>query len=122
MTDTSDDTSLAAIVFIILGALIALPVLLMGLGMLGAGHTTGGLGPSGMMDGAAAGWMLLVWAIVQFLFLAAVVGGLYLVYRAIAGGDDGTDPALAALRQAYARGEVSDEEYETRRERLERDG
>jgi len=43
------------------------------------------------------------------------------LYRAIAGSDD-SDRALEELRLAYARGEMSDEEYEQRRDALERDG
>ncbi|MEF8851348.1 MAG: SHOCT domain-containing protein [Haloarculaceae archaeon] len=54
-----------------------------------------------------------------------VVGLGYLLYRAVAGTRTGTpaaDPAVEELRIAYARGEVDDEEYERRRERLQRDG
>jgi len=34
-------------------------------------------------------------------------------------GDDSSDPAVKELRAAYARGDLSDEEYERRRDRLE---
>jgi putative membrane protein len=33
----------------------------------------------------------------------------------------GRDPAIEELRHAYARGDLTDEEYESRRERLERE-
>lgn len=57
--------------------------------------------------------MLVVWLVV-------LLGGGYLLYRAFAGGDRAeTDPALEELRLAYARGDLSAEEYEERRSRLE---
>ena len=58
---------------------------------------------------------------VQLLFLAAIVGAGYLVYRAVTTADSGTDQALEELRLAYARGDLTDEEYEQRKEALERD-
>ncbi|MFA1609964.1 SHOCT domain-containing protein [Halobellus rubicundus] len=124
-----------------LAALVFLAPLLvgggaMGWGGMGAGMTGGmGSGTWGpmhggwMMDGATAGaggwWWLLLAALWRLLVLAALVGGGYLLYRAVVGdgvGDvDGTgaDPAIRELRTAYARGDLSDEEYERRRERLE---
>lgn len=122
MTTTTDDTTLAAIVLLIIGALVVLPVLFMSTGMMGVGHMDGTIAGSGMWaDSQVAGWLLVAWILIRLLFLAAILGGLYLVVRAITTDDDTTDPALEELRQAYARGELSDEEYETRRNRLERD-
>ncbi|MFA9503949.1 SHOCT domain-containing protein [Natrinema sp. H-ect1] len=119
-TDTRD-TRLATIVLIAIGALVVLPMAFMGVGMMGFGPMMGGMWGHGMWDGGTTpGWLPLVAVLMQLLFVAAVVGGGYLVYRAIAGGDD-TDRALEELRLAYARGELSDEEYEQRRDALERD-
>lgn len=117
MATETNDTGLVAIVLVTLGALVVLPMVFMGFGpMMGGmwGHGAWG-------DGMASGWMPLVAVLVQLLFVAAIIGGGYLLYRAIA-GSDGSDRALEELRLAYARGEVSDEEYEQRRDALERDG
>lgn len=59
--------------------------------------------------------MMLVWLVV-------LVGIGSFLYRDLAGRVDTSrsgDPALEALRMAYARGELSEEEYEERRERLQ---
>ncbi|MFC4451176.1 SHOCT domain-containing protein [Halorussus aquaticus] len=56
------------------------------------------------------------------LFLVVLLGIGYLLYRAIVrGGVRDYDPALEELRTAYARGELSDEEYEQRLNRLQQD-
>ncbi|WP_144906317.1 SHOCT domain-containing protein [Halobellus captivus] len=49
--------------------------------------------------------------------VAPVVSG-YLLHRAATGGER-TDPAIDELQSAYARGDLSEEGYERRRERLE---
>ncbi|AGB30060.1 hypothetical protein C488_19382 [Natrinema pellirubrum DSM 15624] len=119
-TDTRD-TRLATIVLIAIGALVVLPMAFMGFGMMGFGPMMGGMWGHGMWDGGTTpGWLPLVAVLLQLLFVAAIVGGGYLVYQAIAGRDD-TDRALEELRLAYARGDLSDEEYEQRRDALERD-
>ncbi|ELY65719.1 SHOCT domain-containing protein [Natrinema versiforme] len=119
-TDTRD-TRLAAIVLVAIGVLVVLPMAFMGFGTMGAGPMMGGMWGHEMWSGETApGWLPLVAVLLQLLFVAAVVGGGYLVYRAIAGADD-TDPALEELRLAYARGELSEEEYEQRRNALDRD-
>lgn len=119
-TDTRD-TRLATIVLIAIGALVVLPMAFMGFGMMGFGPMMGGMWGHGMWDGGTTpGWLPLVAVLLQLLFVAAVVVVGYLVYRAIAGGDD-TDRALEELRLAYARGDLTDEEYEQRRDALERD-
>ncbi|WP_228371021.1 MULTISPECIES: SHOCT domain-containing protein [unclassified Natrinema] len=98
-----------------------LPMLFMGVGMLGFGPMMGRMWGHGTWgSGTGAGWMPLVGILMQFLFVAVVVGGGYLLYRAITGAAD-TDRALEELRLAYARGDLSDEEYEQRRDALERD-
>lgn len=57
----------------------------------------------------------------QLLFLAAIIGAGYLIYRAMTDSDSGTDQALEELRLAYARGDLTNEEYEQRKDAHERD-
>lgn len=55
--------------------------------------------------------MMLVW-------LVGLLGIGYLLYRSLAGGmqtKSASDPALEELRLAYARGDLSEEEFEQRR-------
>lgn len=120
MSTDKNDRRLIALVLVALGAVVLLPALFVGFGMMGYGSMMGGMwgGPWG--DGVP-GWMPFVGVFVQLLFLAALVGIAYLVYRTIAGGDRGRDRALEELRVAYARGELTEEEYEDRRQRLERE-
>lgn len=108
-------------IVIIAAVLVLLPMLIMGLMMV----TVPMMGTMGGWHGGSVFspiWnigMLFVW-----LGVLLVVG--YLLYRGIV-GDGGigsattTDPALEELRLAYARGELSDEEFETRREKLDPD-
>ena len=65
-----------------------------------------GSGMSGMMLLMAIGWLVVV---------GAVAAGIWwlLKYRRRAG-----DPALDALRERYARGEITREEFESRRRDL----
>lgn len=122
MSNATESTNLVTILLIILGALLLVPLLFAGFGMMGSGHVADGMWGSGaMMDGSVSGWLLAVWILMRVLFLVAIVGGVYIVVRAIQGREADTDPALEELRQTYARGELSDEEFEQRRERLERD-
>lgn len=74
------------------------------------------------------GWMAMheggwVWPLVMMLgWLVLLVGSGYVGYRWLSGADGlGEDPALRELRLAYARGELSDEEYEERRAKLRRE-
>lgn len=118
MPENTTDSSLVAIV-LVLTALVVLPVVVMGGGMMGIGPMMGAWGHGMRGGGTMPGWMLLVGVLMQLLFLAAIVVAGYLLYRAVAGSDD--DRALEELRVAYARGELTDEEYEQRRDALERD-
>jgi putative membrane protein len=58
-----------------------------------------------------------------FLWLVVAVVVVTLLYRASKedeeAEDAGSDPAMEELRRAYARGDLSDEEFDRRRERLE---
>lgn len=107
------------VVLVVLAVVVLLPLLLMVLaipmmGMMGlwwGGGMAGGLSP---LWGIGT---LLVW-------LVGLVGLGYLLYRGLVGrGGPSTsaDPALEELRLAYARGDVTDEEFEERRAKLSRD-
>jgi len=116
MATTTTDRQLVWVVLAIVAALVIIPLV----GMLLTGPMMGRMGATGMWaaDGVS-GWMLMVSAGMQLLFLAVIAGAIYLGYRALTRHRESTDPAVAELRAAYARGDLSDEEYETRRERLE---
>ncbi|WP_254272351.1 SHOCT domain-containing protein [Haloarcula marina] len=109
--------SLSSTLLIVLGAILLLPVLGMVvmmpmMGMWGWGH----MADTGMWG---TGGGSLIW-MVMWLVPLAVLGGLgYLFYRVLGGTvDESADPALDELRLAYARGDLSDEEFERRRQRL----
>lgn len=104
---------LVKIIVIVLGIILVLPMAMMLLiwpmgGMWGGGH---------MWNNGDAGWLgLASWAVIMLILLGAI--GLFL--RGFLQAERGdTDPALEELRMAYARGELSDEEFEERRNRLE---
>ncbi|WP_440991627.1 SHOCT domain-containing protein [Haloarchaeobius baliensis] len=121
MSEHTTDNSLVTLVIVVLGALLVLPLLFMGFGMLGYGGMMGGWEHGMWNGGTAPGWVVLFGALIQLGFLVAIVGVGYLIFRAVTGSSTEREPALEELRLAYARGDISDEEYETRRERLERD-
>lgn len=79
-----------------------------------------GLGHLWYWDGTRSSlWPLLV---IGLICLVIIFGIIYLLYRAIVGVQrDRSDAALNELREAYARGELTDEEFEERRERLQRE-
>jgi putative membrane protein len=123
VTQTTD-RRLALVVVGALAALLLLPLLLGG-GTMGYGpmmHRPGGVWGGGMWGGATAspGWVLVVGAVMRVAALAVVVGAGYLLYRTAVGDKvaRGRDDALEELRLAYARGDLTDEEFERRRERL----
>lgn len=78
------------------------------------GGPMGPMGPGGTgMSGAGFGggwWLVLLFAL---LAVGVVVAALYLTCRE--GSEDG---ALTVLRERYAAGDVDEEEFERRRERL----
>jgi len=82
----------------------------------GGHHWGGGMAGSGMGPGVGFGmgggwWLLLLLAI---LAVGIVAAALYLTTHA---GED-EDGALATLRERYAAGDLDEEEFERRRERL----
>ena len=109
---TTDDT--LKIVLVVVAALVLAPILMVAFmfPMMGMwGGTMGGFGGLGVSPLWGIG-MMLVWLVI-------LVGGGYLVYRWASGtGSTGTDPALEELRLAYARGDLSEDEFEERRSRL----
>jgi len=50
------------------------------------------------------------------IFLLILLGGGYLVFRRMSETQTSQDPAMEELRTAYARGDLTDEEFEARRE------
>ena len=79
-------------------------------GMMGGGMMGGTWGPAGGA-GMLGGW--LVWPLL-------LVGLVLLLVYGLAGREDRGDGARAELRARYARGDLSDEEYVSRRETLDR--
>lgn len=77
------------------------------------------MGGSGMA-GTGMWGVGFLWPLLWLLVIAiVVVGAVYLFReRATTGGDERTDRAIELLREQYARGDISDEEYENRVERL----
>lgn len=112
-TEPASDRTLRLVV-IVIAALLLAPVVLM-LFMVPLFGMWGG-----MMGGGFGGGMGGLSIVGSIVWLAVLVGVGYLVYRAVVGSSAvGGDRALEELRLAYARGELSDEEFEERRSRLE---
>lgn len=122
MTTTTTDRRLVTLVLLALAALLLLPFGLMGFGMMGSGPMMGGTWGGMWTDAAVPGWYSFVAFAVPLLVLVALAGSAYLAFRLADVSTDDADDALDTLRTAYARGDLTDEEYEHRREVLERDG
>ncbi|SEP15707.1 putative membrane protein [Halogranum amylolyticum] len=113
---SSNQLDTTTIVLLILGAIILLPLLTMGMGfggMMGYGGMVGQYGGTG-------GWWPFIGMLVPIIFLLILLGGGYLVFRRMSETQTSRNPAMEELRTAYARGDLTDEEFESRRERLER--
>jgi putative membrane protein len=118
MAINSSDGSLVRVVLLVLGIIVLLPLLMMAFAMPMMGMMGMGYWGMGQFSGGFSPWwgvgMMLVWLVV-------LLGVGYLIYRVVTRGPiANSDPALEELRHAYARGELSDEEFERRRERLQR--
>ncbi|AAV44580.1 MULTISPECIES: SHOCT domain-containing protein [Halobacteriales] len=102
-------------------AILAVPLLVAATGPAVA-HGSGSYG-GGMMGG---GWGLFggamgLWGFLWMGLLIAVP--LYIVYALLNRGSGGNEEqSLSVLRERYARGELSDDEFDRRREQLERTG
>jgi len=101
-------------------AILSIPLLVVATGTA-AGHGGGSYG-GGTMGG---GWGLFggamgLWGVLWMGLLFAVA--IYLVYAFLNRGSGGNDEqSLSVLRERYARGDLTDEEYEQRRDTLERE-
>lgn len=114
---SSNGLDTTTVLLLVLGAILVLPLLVMGLGLSGM------MGYGGMMDHSAGtgGWWPVVGMIVPLAVVLLLLGGGYLILRESGGAGATGDPAMEELRMAYARGDLTDEEFEARRETLERD-
>ncbi|WP_079978735.1 SHOCT domain-containing protein [Halolamina sediminis] len=65
------------------------------------------------------GWWPLLWPLVLLTVVLTLGYGIYARERTPATGRSQTDTALTTLRARYARGEISEDEFEERRRRLE---
>ncbi|EFW93515.1 hypothetical protein ZOD2009_03852 [Haladaptatus paucihalophilus DX253] len=113
MTTANDGNSFLRLLVVIVIALLVFPMAMMlfAFPMMGGWMMGGQYGPG---YGAMPVWGWLV----MLVPLGLLVALGYLAYRVLRSGEHGTDPALAELRMAYARGDISEEEFENRRERL----
>ena len=112
----------------IVGGVIAVVLLfclfggaVMGTGMWGGGHMWGWDG-----NGAWSWWglgMMLIMMLFWVLVIAAIIAGIvWVVRQASDGTNDGSarqGQALNILRERYARGEITKEEFERMRQDLE---
>ena len=110
----ASNDGLLRVILIVIGLLVLLPMLMMAFAwpMMGMwdGHMWGVEGQPMSL------WFILFLWIVP---LAVILAVGYLLFRLLVDeGGHGSTPALAELRLAYARGDLTDEEFETRRERL----
>lgn len=112
---SENELSLGRVLLLVVAAIVLLPLLMMALavpmmGMMGGYWMGPTNGYSALNALFGIGWLLVVF------------GGGYLIVRALLRrSDERRDPALEELRAAYARGDITDEEFENRRETLRRD-
>lgn len=122
MSDTNQ-RDLTTILLVLLGVLVLWPVLMMGfggMGMMGYGGMGGFGGMTGGPYGGSGGFGLVGFGL-QLVFLLVLLGGGYVLARRLLNQRESHDSALEELRIAYARGDLSDEEFETRRSKLRSD-
>ena len=113
---------------IVLGVLVLIFLIgpLLGGGMMGQGmmwdhDPQGTLG----INGWVWGLLMAIGLLSVFAFWGAIIVGIVLLVRWLAGTNDAPDDAeedtaLETLRRRYAAGEISHEEYERMRKALER--
>lgn len=106
-------TLLVVVAIVLLAPIFAMMLMMPMMGMWGGWHVA-----DGAAGGGGAGWALVMTWVVALL---VILGVGYLLFRAIRRSRIRADPALEELRVAYARGDLSDEEFEARRERLDRE-
>lgn len=76
-----------------------------------------------MMQMGVGMWMGFLGVLVQLLILVALALGIVWLVRRSSGDPErpaggGNDPALGALRERFARGEIDEEEFRVRRRTL----
>lgn len=81
----------------------------------GLHHHDGWMGMHGGLGWLGMGWML-VWGLVM---VGLPLLALYVLATRSGGGDGTDEDALSVLRTRYARGELDDDEFDRRRQRLE---
>ena len=122
-----DDSSRASIGRIVRPALVLLVVVLAATGPAaahggddGAHHHDGWMGTHGGMGWGMGWWGWFLWP--ALLVLGGIAAYALLRRAGSSDGDTGggTDEALSALRERYARGDIDDEEFERRRQTLQR--
>ncbi|WP_435069792.1 SHOCT domain-containing protein [Haloplanus sp. C73] len=112
---SSNQLDTTTLLLLVLGAFIILPLLMMGIGFGGM------MGYGGMMGqyGSTGGWWPFAGMLIPLTFVLVLLGGGYLIFRRANDTQTSHNPAMEELRQAYARGNLTDEEFEARRARLE---
>lgn len=118
-------------VFAVLGLLVLLPVSMMtfamsamgttgGMGMMSGRGTMSGMGMMGGMGGPAGGFSPVFGLGAMVVWLVVLAGVGYVVYSRVVGktDDEQGESALAELREAYVRGDLTEEEFERRVEKL----
>ncbi|MGM0399392.1 MAG: SHOCT domain-containing protein [Halobacteriota archaeon] len=113
----SNDLDATTVVLLLLGVIVLLPLLMMTIGvggMMGYGGMTG-------QFGTTSGWVPLAGFLVMVLFFVLIIGGGVLLLQRASGGTREHDSAMEELRNAYARGDLSEEEFDRRKQKLERE-
>ncbi|THE63997.1 SHOCT domain-containing protein [Salinadaptatus halalkaliphilus] len=115
---TQTDSLTRTILLVLLG-LFAIPLVMM-LVMMPAMGAFGWSHMGGWMWDSPGGWVAMI--LMMAIPLLIVIGIGYLIYQSLGTETtEQTDEALEQLRRVYARGEISDEEFERRRKKLQRD-
>jgi putative membrane protein len=108
---TTDSLMRAVLIIVAVLLLVPFVMMLVTMPLLGFSH----MGWAGT-TGATWPW-LLMWIVL----LIVTLGGSYLLYKGVVRSTkQAPDAALTELRRTYARGDISTDEFEERRERLQR--
>ncbi|WP_459881997.1 SHOCT domain-containing protein [Halorubrum gandharaense] len=106
-------------ILLVLIGLLAIPLVMM-LVMMPAMGAVGWSHMGSWMWDSSGGWLAMV--LMMAIPLLVVIGIGYLIYQSLGTETtEQTDEALEELRRVYARGEISDEEFERRRKNLRKD-
>lgn len=77
-------------------------------------HHHEGMWGGSYMGGGPGGWWIFIFLIFIGLLILAILLGIYILFR----GSRSDDEALKTIRKMYARGEISDEEFEKKKRKL----